>query len=216
MTSICRAIHARAVQRGQDVLAVSVKKLVGARRGRARAASSSGPAAARRRRSRISPASSACAARTMRRTRRRRSRRWPFSAFTPPEMQRGLRSFPGLAHRMEEIGRLGRVLFINDSKATNADSTEKALTSWPGDIYWILGGKSKDGGIETLRAVFPACGQGLSHRRGERRVRGDARQQCSLRALWHAGCGAGCGRARCCGERGARACGAAVAGLRVV
>jgi UDP-N-acetylmuramoylalanine--D-glutamate ligase len=64
-------------------------------------------------------------------------------------------SFPGLAHRMEEIGRVGRVLFINDSKATNADSAEKALTSWSNGIFWILGGKAKDGGIEALRPYFP-------------------------------------------------------------
>ena len=42
-------------------------------------------------------------------------------------LQEGLRSFPGLAHRMEEIGSRGAVLFINDSKATNADSAAKAL-----------------------------------------------------------------------------------------
>jgi UDP-N-acetylmuramoylalanine--D-glutamate ligase len=56
---------------------------------------------------------------------------------------------------MEEIARSGRVLFINDSKATNADSTEKALASWDRGIYWILGGKPKDGGIESLRSYFP-------------------------------------------------------------
>jgi UDP-N-acetylmuramoylalanine--D-glutamate ligase len=55
---------------------------------------------------------------------------------------------------MEEVGRRGRVVFINDSKATNADSTEKALTSFR-DIYWILGGKPKEGGIEPLRRYFP-------------------------------------------------------------
>jgi UDP-N-acetylmuramoylalanine--D-glutamate ligase len=71
------------------------------------------------------------------------------------DLQRGLSSYPGLAHRMEEIGRLGRVLFINDSKATNADSTEKALASFPGHIFWILGGKPKDGGIASLREYFP-------------------------------------------------------------
>src|SRR5690606_33604587 len=60
------------------------------------------------------------------------------------------RSFPGLPHRMEEVGRLGKVLFINDSKATNADSAEKALTSWESDIYWIAGGLPKEGGIESL------------------------------------------------------------------
>lgn len=66
-----------------------------------------------------------------------------------------VRSFPGLAHRLEEIGSKGRVLFINDSKATNADSTEKALASWTGGIFWIAGGKPKEGGITTLASYFP-------------------------------------------------------------
>jgi UDP-N-acetylmuramoylalanine--D-glutamate ligase len=65
----------------------------------------------------------------------------------------GLASFPGLAHRMEEVGRLGTVTFINDSKATNADAAEKALLSYD-DIFWIIGGKSKEGGIELLRPLF--------------------------------------------------------------
>ena len=65
----------------------------------------------------------------------------------------GLRSFPGLPHRMEEVGRRGRVLFVNDSKATNADSTEKALTAFR-DIHWILGGKAKEGGIFPLVPLF--------------------------------------------------------------
>jgi len=73
----------------------------------------------------------------------------------PEALQSALVSFPGLAHRMEEIGRAGRVLVINDSKATNADSTEKALASWERDIYWILGGKSKEGGITPLESYFP-------------------------------------------------------------
>jgi UDP-N-acetylmuramoylalanine--D-glutamate ligase len=77
----------------------------------------------------------------------------------PDTMQAALASFPGLPHRMEQVGTLstphGRVLFINDSKATNADSTEKALMAFPGDIYWIVGGKAKDGGIEPLRSLFP-------------------------------------------------------------
>ncbi len=70
------------------------------------------------------------------------------------EIARGMASFPGLAHRMEQVGRLGRVLFVNDSKATNADAAEKALLSFH-DIHWILGGKAKEGGIEPLRGLFP-------------------------------------------------------------
>jgi UDP-N-acetylmuramoylalanine--D-glutamate ligase len=66
----------------------------------------------------------------------------------------GMASFPGLAHRMEQVGRRGNVLFVNDSKATNADAAEKALLSFR-DIFWILGGKPKEGGIEPLRPLFP-------------------------------------------------------------
>jgi UDP-N-acetylmuramoylalanine--D-glutamate ligase len=69
------------------------------------------------------------------------------------ELVAGLRSFPGLPHRMEEVGRRGRVLFVNDSKATNADSAEKALTAFH-DIHWILGGKAKEGGIAPLAPLF--------------------------------------------------------------
>ncbi|WPP06101.1 UDP-N-acetylmuramoyl-L-alanine--D-glutamate ligase [Methylocella tundrae] len=65
----------------------------------------------------------------------------------------GLASFPGLAHRLEEVGRLGKVLFVNDSKATNADAAEKALLSFD-EIFWILGGRAKQGGIEPLRPLF--------------------------------------------------------------
>jgi UDP-N-acetylmuramoylalanine--D-glutamate ligase len=69
-------------------------------------------------------------------------------------IQAGLRSFPGLAHRMEEVGRKDRVLFINDSKATNADSAAQALACF-GDIFWIAGGKPKTGGIGSLSGFFP-------------------------------------------------------------
>jgi len=74
-------------------------------------------------------------------------------AVSDADLVAGLRSFPGLPHRMEEVGRRGRVLFVNDSKATNADSTEKALTAFR-DIHWILGGKAKDGGIFPLVPYF--------------------------------------------------------------
>ena len=69
-------------------------------------------------------------------------------------IQNGLRSFPGLAHRMEELGRRGAVLYVNDSKATNADSAAQALACFS-DIFWIAGGKPKTGGIESLRGFFP-------------------------------------------------------------
>jgi UDP-N-acetylmuramoylalanine--D-glutamate ligase len=69
-------------------------------------------------------------------------------------IQQGLRTFPGLAHRMEEIGRKGHVLFVNDSKATNADSAAQALACFT-DIFWIAGGKPKTGGLSSLAGFFP-------------------------------------------------------------
>jgi UDP-N-acetylmuramoylalanine--D-glutamate ligase len=72
----------------------------------------------------------------------------------PKTIQAALRTFPGLAHRMEEVGRKGAVLFINDSKATNADSAAQALACFE-DIFWVAGGKPKTGGIVPLAGFFP-------------------------------------------------------------
>jgi UDP-N-acetylmuramoylalanine--D-glutamate ligase len=69
-------------------------------------------------------------------------------------IREGLRTFPGLAHRMQQVARKGNVLFVNDSKATNADSAAKALASFH-DIFWIAGGKPKTGGISGLSQFFP-------------------------------------------------------------
>src|SRR3984885_7365794 len=73
---------------------------------------------------------------------------------SPSAIQEGLRSFPGLAHRMEQVARKGSVLFVNDSKATNADAAARALASFS-DIFWIAGGKAKTGGITSLAGYFP-------------------------------------------------------------
>jgi len=62
-------------------------------------------------------------------------------------------SFPGLAHRMESVGRLGRLRFVNDSKATNANAARQALSAYD-SIYWIAGGQAKSGGIEELSDLF--------------------------------------------------------------
>ncbi len=69
------------------------------------------------------------------------------------QLQEALRSFPGLAHRMEQIAAEDDVIFVNDSKATNADAAEKALLAFP-RVHWIIGGKAKEGGIEPLRPLF--------------------------------------------------------------
>ena len=72
----------------------------------------------------------------------------------PSEIAGAMTSFPGLAHRIELVGQVGRVRFVNDSKATNADAAARALACYD-EIYWIAGGKAKAGGIESLAPYFP-------------------------------------------------------------
>jgi UDP-N-acetylmuramoylalanine--D-glutamate ligase len=64
-----------------------------------------------------------------------------------------IRLFKGLKHRIELVGKINNINFINDSKATNAESSENALKIYD-NIYWILGGKAKEGGIEILTPYF--------------------------------------------------------------
>ena len=116
------------------------------------------------------------------------------------EIARGLLSFPGLPHRMEEVARLGHVIFVNDSKATNADAASKALASYI-DIYWIIGGKAKEGGIESLRAFFPLIVKAYLIGEASDDFASDAGGRRALRALRDAGSRDGARGAR----RGARA-----------
>ncbi|MEL6505205.1 MAG: UDP-N-acetylmuramoyl-L-alanine--D-glutamate ligase [Pseudomonadota bacterium] len=69
------------------------------------------------------------------------------------EIEAGFRSFPGLAHRMEQVGHARGVLFINDSKATNAEAALPALSSFE-KVRWIAGGLAKEGGIAALQRQF--------------------------------------------------------------
>jgi UDP-N-acetylmuramoylalanine--D-glutamate ligase len=69
------------------------------------------------------------------------------------EVATGLLSFPGLAHRMEPVATIGKVRFVNDSKATNADAARQAMSSYP-RFRWIAGGRPKDGGIDSLGDLF--------------------------------------------------------------
>ncbi len=71
----------------------------------------------------------------------------------PPLAVRLMERFEGLPHRMEIVARSGRVLYVNDSKATNADAASKALTSYA-EIFWIAGGKPKEGGVASLRPLM--------------------------------------------------------------
>jgi len=76
-------------------------------------------------------------------------------SFCKRGMFRAVKSYPGLAHRLQFLGVVNSIEFINDSKATNADSTEKALITLKGegcDIYWIAGGLPKEGGISSIKS----------------------------------------------------------------
>jgi UDP-N-acetylmuramoylalanine--D-glutamate ligase len=72
----------------------------------------------------------------------------------PADVADAILSFPGLAHRMELVGTIGGVKFINDSKATNADAARQAMSTYP-RFYWIAGGVPKAGGIDSLTDLFP-------------------------------------------------------------
>ena len=62
-----------------------------------------------------------------------------------------LRSFAGVPHRLEEVGTVGGVLYVNDSKATNVASALRGIEAFDGGVHAILGGSLKGGGFEGLR-----------------------------------------------------------------
>lgn len=67
-----------------------------------------------------------------------------------PELASALRSFPGVAHRQEIVGEVDGVLYINDSKGTNPDSTLQALAAYDRPQILILGGYDKGGTFDSL------------------------------------------------------------------
>jgi UDP-N-acetylmuramoylalanine--D-glutamate ligase len=67
----------------------------------------------------------------------------------PAAASAGLGSFRGLPHRMEEVGRIGRVAIVNDSKATNPEAATKSLGSFE-NVFWIAGGRAGPGGFAVL------------------------------------------------------------------
>jgi UDP-N-acetylmuramoylalanine--D-glutamate ligase len=73
----------------------------------------------------------------------------------PGDILAAIETFPGLPHRLELIGTLEGVRFINDSKATNAQAAEQALRAYP-NSWWILGGRPKEEGIDELAPLFGA------------------------------------------------------------
>jgi UDP-N-acetylmuramoylalanine--D-glutamate ligase len=66
---------------------------------------------------------------------------------------KGLQTFPGLAHRQEQIAIVDGVRFVNDSKATNPVSAARSLSCY-GSVYWIAGGRAKEGGFAALEPVL--------------------------------------------------------------
>ena len=62
-----------------------------------------------------------------------------------------LRDFSGVPHRLEEVGTVGGVLYVNDSKATNVDSALRGIEAFEGGVHAILGGSLKGGGFTGLR-----------------------------------------------------------------
>jgi UDP-N-acetylmuramoylalanine--D-glutamate ligase len=68
----------------------------------------------------------------------------------PDAVRAGLRTFPGVPHRLEEVAERDGVLYVNDSKATNVASTLVALRSFESPIHLIAGGRAKGSGFEAL------------------------------------------------------------------
>jgi len=71
----------------------------------------------------------------------------------PETIGKAILTFPGLEHRLENIGKVGPVKYVNDSKATNGDAAAQALKTYD-NIYWIAGGQAKEGGIAELAPHF--------------------------------------------------------------
>lgn len=69
--------------------------------------------------------------------------------FAPRVIEAAFHSFAGLPHRSQVIAEKDGVIFVNDSKATNADAAGKALSAF-GSIRWICGGLEKEGGLDGL------------------------------------------------------------------
>lgn len=71
------------------------------------------------------------------------------------EIIEGINTFNGLPHRLQTVGEVSGVRFVNDSKATNAQAAEQALTAYPG-AFWIAGGRPKEEGIDALGDLLPS------------------------------------------------------------
>ena len=78
------------------------------------------------------------------------------SGVSADAVREALRSFAGVAHRLEEVGTVHGVLFVNDSKATNVAAARRGIEAFPGGVHVILGGSLKGGGFRGLREPVAA------------------------------------------------------------
>ncbi|KQO07171.1 UDP-N-acetylmuramoylalanine--D-glutamate ligase [Sphingomonas sp. Leaf242] len=69
------------------------------------------------------------------------------------DIDRGLMSFTGLPHRMEQIASYGGVAYVDDSKATNPESTAPALAAFD-RVHWIVGGRAKGDDLDACKPAF--------------------------------------------------------------
>jgi UDP-N-acetylmuramoylalanine--D-glutamate ligase len=74
----------------------------------------------------------------------------------PAAVAEALRGFAGVPHRLEEVGSVDGVLYVNDSKATNVSAAVRGIESFDGGVHAILGGSLKGGGFEGLREPVAA------------------------------------------------------------
>ncbi|MBN9343121.1 MAG: hypothetical protein BGO76_04240 [Caedibacter sp. 38-128] len=82
-----------------------------------------------------------------------------FEEVSKEQFVKGLQTFQNLPHRLQEVAVIDGVHFINDSKATNSDAAAKALACYDENIFWILGGRVKDNGLDGLEQYFPRIQQ---------------------------------------------------------
>jgi UDP-N-acetylmuramoylalanine--D-glutamate ligase len=75
------------------------------------------------------------------------------SGLPPAAVAEALRGFAGVPHRLEEVGTVDGVLYVNDSKATNVDAAARGIEAFEGGVHAILGGSLKGGGFTGLRAA---------------------------------------------------------------
>ena len=82
-----------------------------------------------------------------------------------------VKTFKAVEHRLEFVAEINGVKFYNDSKATSVDATTKAIDSFEGNLWIILGGKDKGSDYTVLRNRLHRKARGGAHRRSGRQDR---------------------------------------------